>query len=111
MRHLYPAHTTKARQQKCLDVETLAQCDELTDKYNIAVFNPFQALESLPEDNEESWQAVRNTILESRRPNTHGSLKNHCPFLTRSVRQGYAGLLMNGESIKAFLRHVLSNTC
>ena len=67
MRHLYPARTTKARQQKCLDVQTLAQCDELADKYNIAVTNCFQDLGSLPADVEESWQAVRNTILESAR--------------------------------------------
>ena len=29
--------TAKVQQSKCLDVETLAQSDELADKYNITV--------------------------------------------------------------------------
>ena len=43
-----------------LDVETLAQGDELADKYNITVTNSFQAL---GEDVESSWLAIRNVIL------------------------------------------------
>jgi len=57
--------TTKVRQSKCLDVETLAQSDELADKYNITVTNSFQALGSLPEDVKSSWLAIHNVILQS----------------------------------------------
>jgi len=47
-----------------LDVETLAEGDELADKYNITVTNSFQAL---GEDVESSWLAIRNVILQSAR--------------------------------------------
>ena len=62
---LHPMHTAKVQQSKCLDVETLAQSDELADKYNITVTNSFQALGSLPEDVESSWLAICNVILQS----------------------------------------------
>jgi len=118
MRHLYPARTTKVRQRKYLDVETLTQCDELADKYNIAVTNSFQALGSLPEDVEESWQSVRNTILEPARSTLPVVQKAKHPWLTvdslsilvKKREARYASLLVSGESINAFLRHVLSKT-
>jgi len=44
MHQLHPMRTAKVQQSKCLDVETLAQSDELADKYNITVTNFFQAL-------------------------------------------------------------------
>ena len=48
--HPNPMRTAKVglQQSKCLDVETLAQSDELADKYNITVTNSFQALGSSP---------------------------------------------------------------
>jgi len=64
---LHPMRTAKVQQSKCLDVETLAQSDELADKYNNTVKNSFQALGSLPEDVESSWLAIRNVILQSAR--------------------------------------------
>ena len=50
MHQLHPMRTAKVglQQSKCLDVETLAQSDELADKYNITVTNSFQALGSSP---------------------------------------------------------------
>jgi len=55
MHQLHPMRTAKVglQQSKCLDVETLAQSDELADKYNITVTN--------------SFQAIRNVILQSAR--------------------------------------------
>ena len=42
MHQLHSMHTAKVLQSKCLDVETLAQSDELADKYNITVQTPFR---------------------------------------------------------------------
>jgi len=69
MHQLHPMRTAKVglHQSKYLDVETLAQSDELADKYNITVTNSFQALGSSPEDVESSWLAIRNVILQSAR--------------------------------------------
>jgi len=80
--HPNPMRTAKVRQSKCLDVETLAQSDELADKYNITVTNSFQAVGSLLEDVESSWLATRNVIFQSARSTLPVVQKPKRPWLT-----------------------------
>ena len=39
----------------------------MAGKYNVAVGNAFEALATLPDDVEDSWSAISNTILQSAR--------------------------------------------
>ena len=50
---------------KKLDVSTLALDEEMASQYCVAVSNLFAALGSLPDDVEDSWSAIRTTILQA----------------------------------------------
>ena len=65
MRHLHPIRTVKRQPPKKLDVSTLARDEEIASQYCVAVSNSFAALGSLPDGVEDSWLAIRTTILHA----------------------------------------------
>jgi len=82
------------------------------------VTNSFQALGSLPEDVEESWQAVRNITLESARSTLPVVQKAKRPWLTveslsildKKREARLRGSTDERRKYKGILRHVLSKT-
>jgi len=67
MSHTYYYRTSKRPSSKVLDVGLLAGDTDLADRCNVTVENSFHALCSRPDDIEDSWSAIRDTILQSAR--------------------------------------------
>jgi len=59
-RHEKPRNTHQS-----LDVSALTNDDVLADRHNVEISNAFDALSSLPDDSEDAWIMIRDTILST----------------------------------------------